>query len=487
MTIGQKLTGGFATMLAGTVVLALVSQITIRSLRRDLNGAVNGSARRQQLATEIGAATADMAGLERGVALSSILTQPDKAEAAKQQYGAAANRLAKSLAGYRNLSQGEARSAIDSLAAKAELARQAHQEFLGLLAAQQMDAALKAFDERVLPRVVDISAAGAALASQESGGLGEAVSNANANATRSLWGTLLLVGVVLAVSSVVLLMVFRFSRMLSHLAERMAESAARVASAASQVSSTSQSLAQGASEQSAALERTSHTTTEITSITHSNTDDVHSMAGLMQTSKQVVGQANQVLDEMVVSMRDINASSDKISRIIKVIDEIAFQTNILALNAAVEAARAGEAGLGFAVVADEVRNLAQRCAGAAKDTAGLIEESISTSKEGKSKLDHVTRSVRSLTEQTEQLGDLVHRVNGGSAKQASGIQQICEAVTEIGQVTHKTAASAQESASAGSELNSQADNLNHLILEFWKLVGGSEQELEFAELATAEN
>ena len=200
------------------------------------------------------------------------------------------------------------------------------------------------------------------------------------------------------------------------------------------------------------------------------------MSDLMRKSRQVVGLANQVLDEMVVSMRDINSSSDKISRIIKVIDEIAFQTNILALNAAVEAARAGNAGLGFAVVADEVRNLAQRCAGAAKDTAGLIEESISTSKEGKNKLDQVTNSVRSLTEHTEQLGALVGQVSDGSVKQASGMEEISEAVTQIGQVTQKAAASAQESASAGSELSAEADNLNELVLEFSSLVGTGQGE-----------
>jgi methyl-accepting chemotaxis protein/methyl-accepting chemotaxis protein-1 (serine sensor receptor) len=194
----------------------------------------------------------------------------------------------------------------------------------------------------------------------------------------------------------------------------------------------------------------------------------------MGKSKEVVGLANSMLDEMVVSMRDINSSSDKISRIIKVIDEIAFQTNILALNAAVEAARAGDAGLGFAVVADEVRNLAQRCATAAKDTAALIEESITTSKEGKSRLDHVTESVRALTQQTEQLGGLVGHVSEGSERQASGMEQISEAVSEIGQVTQRAAASAQESASAGSELSAEANTLNELVQEFSEMVGTRE-------------
>jgi methyl-accepting chemotaxis protein/methyl-accepting chemotaxis protein-1 (serine sensor receptor) len=475
MTIGRKLTTAFGAMLAGAALMTVVSQVTVQMLRRELTGVVNGTARRQQLASDIGSATAEMVGLERGLALSSILQQPAKAEESKQQYQAAAARLDKAVTEYRSLAESEwTRRNIDSLAAKAESLRQAHQELLSLLGAQQMDAALRAFDERVLPRVVDIGGAGAALVQQENAALSGAVGSADGKAASSLWISLAVLGVVIVVSGFVLAMVFRASRTLSDLAGRMAESAGRVASAAGQVSSTSQSLAQGASEQSAALERTSHTTSEITSVTRSNSENVRSMAGLMGKSKEVVGLANSMLDEMVVSMRDINSSSDKISRIIKVIDEIAFQTNILALNAAVEAARAGDAGLGFAVVADEVRNLAQRCATAAKDTAALIEESITTSKEGKSRLDHVTESVRALTQHTEQLGGLVGHVREGSERQANGMEQISEAVSEIGQVTQRAAASAQESASAGSELDAEASTLNGLVQEFSEMVGTRE-------------
>ena len=195
----------------------------------------------------------------------------------------------------------------------------------------------------------------------------------------------------------------------------------------------------------------------------------------MTQSQQKFVQTNQSLDQSVVAMGEINAQSGKISKIIKVIDEIAFQTNILALNAAVEAARAGEAGMGFAVVADEVRNLAQRCAQAAKDTAALIEESIAKSNDGKVKVDQVATAIRAITEESAKVKKLVDEVNLGSQEQARGMEQIAKAITQMEQVTQKTAANAEESASAAEELNAQSETLKNLVERLTAMVGAAQR------------
>jgi methyl-accepting chemotaxis protein/methyl-accepting chemotaxis protein-1 (serine sensor receptor) len=207
---------------------------------------------------------------------------------------------------------------------------------------------------------------------------------------------------------------------------------------------------------------------------HKNSENSRSAADLVTQSQQQFVQTNQALEQTVVAMGEINAQSSKISKIIKVIDEIAFQTNILALNAAVEAARAGEAGMGFAVVAEEVRNLAQRSAQAAKDTAALIEESIARSNDGKTKVDQVVVSIRAIAEKASASKTLVDEVNLGSQEQARGIEQIGKAIMQMEQVTQKTAANAEESAAAAEELTAQSDTLKGIVERLTAMVGGGE-------------
>lgn len=341
------------------------------------------------------------------------------------------------------------------------------------LANQQMDAALTIFSQKSQPRLEEISRQSSALVDQENAELAALSATSATKAARLQTGVILATLIALAAAGVLFWVVRRASASLRNLAARMSDSAEQVAGAASQVSDASQSVAQGASEQAASLQETSASTEEITSITRQNAEHTAKVAGFMQQSESEATEVNDSLNKMIDQMKEIDASSNKIARIIKVIDEIAFQTNILALNAAVEAARAGEAGLGFAVVADEVRNLAQRCAQAARDTAALIEESIDTSRDGNSRLDHMAGAIRALTENSARVKTLVDQVNLGSQEQARGMERIQRAVIQIEQVTQKNAAGAQQSASAGAELTGHADSLHNLVVEMREMVGAS--------------
>ena len=194
---------------------------------------------------------------------------------------------------------------------------------------------------------------------------------------------------------------------------------------------------------------------------------------MVSESQSQFTSTNRQLGEMVTAMDEINLSSGKISKIIKVIDEIAFQTNILALNAAVEAARAGESGMGFAVVAEEVRNLAQRSAQAAKDTAQLIEDSIGKSSSGKDKVELVATAIHLMTEDFTKIKTLVDEVSQGSKQQTDGIGQVRRALSQMEQVSQGTAASAEEGAAAAEQLNAQSEALKVIVVRLNSMAGSS--------------
>jgi methyl-accepting chemotaxis protein len=307
-------------MLAMTLILGAISHRAVEALSGDLSRAVNITSRRQFLAGEVGAATSEMEGAERAIALSLILQQPEQSAQHQRQFESAAARLQKALAEFRALlDPADSRSAVDSLAEKSAAVIEAHREFLRLMASQQMDAALRSFDQVLLPRAVDICDVGHALADQQGRELASASEHARTRAARTRWMMWALIGLVLATGGIVLGVVREANKALGRLALRMEEAAGQVANAASRVSSSGQALAQGASQQAATLEQTTASAEQVTSITRTNAERSRSMADLMHESEGLVSQANQTLEEMVGSMREITASSDKISRIIKMI------------------------------------------------------------------------------------------------------------------------------------------------------------------------
>ena len=291
---------------------------------------------------------------------------------------------------------------------------------------------------------------------------------------RSAMYQILLAGLLLLVAgmAVATFLVRGITRPINRIIEALASGSREVSSASTQVSAASQSLAEGASEQAAAIEETSASLEEMSSMTKQNADNSSQANSLMREAKTVVDKAGISMKQVNESMDDISSSGQEIGKIIKTIDEIAFQTNLLALNAAVEAARAGEAGAGFAVVADEVRNLAQRAAEAAKNTANLIEGTITRINQGTDLVKATDDAFSEVARSSGKVAELIGEIAAASTEQAQGIDQVNQAVTQMDQVTQSNAASAEESASASAELNAQAESMLDVVGELIVLVGG---------------
>jgi methyl-accepting chemotaxis protein/methyl-accepting chemotaxis protein-1 (serine sensor receptor) len=472
MSLSRKLLGSFGAMLALILLLSVGGVLVLRDLTSDLDRAANVTARQESLAGQAGAATSELTSLERAGVLAAMLGDKAHLDEYQQHFRARAEALQTALGNLKRLADSaEAGSRIQTLEQQTDVVLQGHEELRRAIANQQMDAALSIFAQKLQPSLEEIGRQASDLVERQNRDLvSTTAASTNKSAQARNLGVVLAL-IALAVGAGIFLIVHKASESLKRLAAHLSQSAENVSAAASQVSKASESLADGASRQAASLEETSASTEEILSITRQNADHAMQVAGLMQQSAAGAGEVNKSLDRMVAQMREIDTSSNKIARIIKVIDEIAFQTNILALNAAVEAARAGEAGLGFAVVADEVRNLAQRCTQAARDTTGLIEESIETTRDGNSRLDQMAGAVRAMTDNAGRVKSLVDEVSQGSQEQARGMEQISRAVLQMQEVTHGAAGNAQEGAAAGRELNGHADALRTLVHEMREMVG----------------
>jgi methyl-accepting chemotaxis protein len=263
----------------------------------------------------------------------------------------------------------------------------------------------------------------------------------------------------------------RHGRELREAIDQLATTAGNVDAGATQVAAASQSLAQGASEQVAAVEDIAASARETSSMATENAQRTQTAAEVVGQEREKFGEAVDRLGEMVHAMEAIDEAGGRISKINKVIDEIAFQTNILALNAAVEAARAGDAGLGFAVVADEVRSLAQRSAQAARETASLIEESIARAHSGREKVADVSAAIAILAEQSAKVRTLVAEVHGGSREQHRAVERIGESLGQIEQVSQAAAAGAEQGSASAEELSAQAGALLDVVAALGRMVG----------------
>jgi methyl-accepting chemotaxis protein len=260
-----------------------------------------------------------------------------------------------------------------------------------------------------------------------------------------------------------------FSKMSNNINEVMSNisnASEQVASGSKQVSDSSMELSQGATEQASSIEQLTASIEEISSQTKLNADNANEANELAEIAKENAVQGNGQMKEMLKAMEEINESSANISKIIKVIDEIAFQTNILALNAAVEAARAGQHGKGFAVVAEEVRNLAARSANAAKETTAMIEGSIKKVEGGTKIATETAQALNKIVDGIAKVANIVGDIATASNEQATGISQINQGIMQVSEVVQTNSATSEESAAASEELSSQAELLREQVAKF---------------------
>jgi methyl-accepting chemotaxis protein len=475
MTIGKKIGIGFALMMAANFGLAVYSLVTLKAVGDDFDNVSRMDTKKLDLVGGVSTTVAEMLSLERGVLNRVEMNDAATADIFHKAFGEQAQLAMRQVGELRPLLVTEAgKRNIEAISTAVSSWTPMDEDLWKAGRARQMQAVHKILDQRIRPAAAEAQRAANETKQIERERIAQAAERSHGAIVVARWIAAILAALGLAIGIAVMVVVHRSTGELKRMTRELNESTAQIAGASAQVAGSSQSLAQGASEQAASLEETSASAEEITSMTRKNADNSKVAAEVMATVDRHVKDGNRTIEEMVVSMQEINASSGKISKIIKVIDEIAFQTNILALNAAVEAARAGEAGMGFAVVADEVRNLAQRSAQAAKDTSGLIEESIAKSTQGGEKLQQVTSVIGSITESAAKVKMLVDEVNLGSQEQARGIEQISKAVSQMEQVTQGAAANAEQGASASEELSAHAQALSEIVLRLKDLAGSDE-------------
>ncbi len=470
-TIGKKLLTTFSIMLALVLGLLLLSVLQARNGRQQLDRVLHQFNRKLEIASAIELATTEMQGAQRGLMLSYEANDASSAPQYIELYKTSGATIDTMLGELAPLATSTSEHASLSMVEESRAEwKPKYDALVALCAAGQVAEAYKLRSQnKVISQ--NMHTAAKKLADEQRESLSIAESESAASVSRSNWISVAGLLISCLVGFIVYYTVGQITSSLRDTVEELSSGASQIAEGAEHISNSSQALAQGTSEQASSIQETSAATEQITSMTQRNADSAIQASTLMQSTTSIVDEANRSLEQMQVSMNDINASSNKVSNIIKTIDQIAFQTNILALNAAVEAARAGEAGMGFAVVADEVRSLAHRSAEAARNTTVLIEESMAKSNQGRARLELVATSMRAITQSSSDASKLVDEVKAGSAEQSKGIQLIASKITEIDRVTQGSADRAQQGAATGQQMQAQATSLHGIVKKLHSMVG----------------
>jgi methyl-accepting chemotaxis protein len=473
MTVSLKLYCAVGTLAVTGLLVGAAGLLYERSLGEELSVCANKTAVKLDLVNATRARVWESVAILRGMAQAANLRNPATLEGSVSQLHAALKRIGEQVDEMRPLIiTKEGKDSLVRFEASYRVFGGTADDFAALCrggnanGTAQLEQKLADFANESDKTLTDIK-------NQQRILLKNSRERADSLRSQSALVTLAMSCIMLLGAAMALVVVRAINRVLAVTVSELSEGADQVAAAAAQVSSASQSLAQVSSEQAASLEETAASSEEINSMARHNSENSRIANDLVEKSQAGFVETNAALGHTLSAMDEIAAQGDRIYKIIKTIDQIAFQTNILALNAAIEAARAGGAGLGFGVVADEVRSLAHRCAEAARETASLLEDSISKSSDGKAKVDGVAAAIRRITADSDNVRTLVREVSAGSEEQVKGIEQIGKAIGQMEQATQAAAANAEETAAAAEELNAGSEGLRDLVARLNAMISHS--------------
>ncbi len=484
-TITRRITAGLGALLLMLVLISGLALVRIASLRSSVGGLADEALPSVVVLGEV-TAQVQRQQLDRSRLLDAA---PEEAKALKAEIAALETKVVAGLATYEQnyLGDDETRRLYDAI-------RDAHEAIVSTRAKideLDLDTGGDEFrqmieQQRLITEVQDPNyarfLAAVQVAASHSYTRGQTIaetSRAQTSVTMWLLGISSLLAVLIA-GVLAWITVRRISAALGGITVDLNRGARHTSSAARQVSIASQTLAGGATEQAAAIEETSSSLEEMSVMIRATADNSQKAKELASEARAHAGAGLGTMAMMSEAMEEIGTASADVSKIVKNIDEIAFQTNILALNAAVEAARAGEAGAGFAVVADEVRSLAQRSAAAARETADKIDVAILSARRGAERSTEVARSLKEISEKVVATDMLVAEIATAAREQAHGLSQVNTAISQMDLIAQSNAASAEQGAAAAERLDAQAETLKATVSQLEGLVGrsGSSAEAE---------